>query len=355
MPRTSEGQPRLALRVSVPGVAGGDGGGRAPATIAVTMGDPAGVGPEIALRALASSSGGARPALRLVGSRRVFDACADRLGLEAPGRMEEVDEVGARWEPGRPTEAGARAAFRAIEEAARLCLTGEVDAMVTAPVSKSGIVRAGHDFRGHTEFLAALTGADGFVMTFVSGTRRIGLATTHLPISGVPGALSVGLIVNKLAVLGRGLREWFGIERPRIAVAALNPHAGEEGLLGGEDEVIVRPAIESARRAGLDAEGPFPADAIYVGLGEPAGRGPGAGYDAVLAMYHDQGTIPAKLMGSGSGVNVTLGLPIVRTSVDHGTAFDIAGRGTADAGSLIAAIDLARRIVAVRGARAASG
>lgn len=350
MPRTSEGQPRLALRTSAADLAGG--GGPAGTTIAVTMGDPAGVGPEIALVALASLGEGTGAGLRLVGSRRVIDTCAARLGLDAPRRMLETEDEGAGWEPGRPTEAGARASLRAIEAAARLCLAGEADAMVTAPVSKSGIARAGYDFPGHTEFLAALTGADSYVMTFVSGARRIGLATTHLAISDVPGALSVGLIVEKLTVLGRGLREWFGIERPRIAVAALNPHAGEGGLLGGEDEAIVRPAIESARRAGLDAEGPFPADTIYVGLGEPDGSGPGAGYDAVLAMYHDQGTIPAKLMGFGSGVNVTLGLPIVRTSVDHGTAFDIAGRGTADPGSLIAAIDIARAIAARRAAGA---
>jgi 4-hydroxythreonine-4-phosphate dehydrogenase len=316
------------------------------------MGDPAGVGPEIVLKALASRGRAARTELAVVGSRRVLDACADRLGLEPPARLMEIEDEGAAWKPGHPSEARARAAVRAIEEAARLCLAGEADAMVTAPVSKSWIARAGYDFSGHTEFLAALTGATGYVMTFVSGARRVALATTHLPISEVPGALSVDLIAEKLTVLATGLTEWFGVERPRIAVAALNPHAGEEGRLGGEDEAIVRPAIEAARGAGVDASGPFPADTICVGLGEPDGSGPGAGYDAVLAMYHDQGTIPAKLAGFGSGVNVTLGLPIVRTSVDHGTAFDIAGRGVADPGSLVAAVELAERIVEVRSARA---
>jgi 4-hydroxythreonine-4-phosphate dehydrogenase len=314
------------------------------------MGDPAGVGPEIVLRALASREQGARPEVAVIGSRRVLEACADRFGLDAPGRVVEVEGGGVTWEPGRPSEAGARLAVRAIEEGARLCLGGDAGAMVTAPVSKAGIVRAGYDFPGHTEFLANLTGARSYVMTFVSGTRRVGLATTHIPISEVAGALSEDLIVEKLGVLAGGLREWFGIERPRIAVAALNPHAGEGGLIGGEDDAIVRPAIETARRAGLDASGPFPADTIYVGLGGPEGAGPGGGYDAALAMYHDQGTIPAKLLGFGSGVNVTLGLPIVRTSVDHGTAFDIAARGAADPGSLLAAIDLARGIAEVRGA-----
>jgi 4-hydroxythreonine-4-phosphate dehydrogenase len=176
----------------------------------------------------------------------------------------------------------------------------------------------------------------------------VGLATTHLPISEVPGALSEDLIVEKLTVFERGLSEWFGVERPRIAVAALNPHGGEAGEIGDEDATVVGPAVEAARGAGIDAHGPFPADTVFVGLGGPEGTGPGSGYDGVLAMYHDQGTIPAKLWGFGSGVNVTLGLPIVRTSVDHGTAFDIAGRGEADPGSLLAAVDLAGRIASLR-------
>jgi len=365
MSRTSEGQPRLALCASrfdcADGGGAGTGGERArggherPArsAIVVTMGDPSGVGPEITLRALASRGEAGRPDVTVIGSPRVLDACADRLGLDAPRSIVGVEDEGVAWEPGRPSEAGALAAVRAIEEAARRCLAGEADAMVTAPVSKSGIAGAGYEFPGHTEFLANLTGARAYVMTFVCGTRRVGLATTHLPISEVPRALSEDLIVEKLTVLARGLSEWFGVEEPRIAVAALNPHAGEEGRIGDEDDATVRPAIEAARRAGLDARGPFPADTIYVGLGEPEGSGPGAGYDAVLAMYHDQGTIPAKLWGFGSGVNVTLGLPIVRTSVDHGTAYDIAGRGIADPGSLLAAIDLAEQVVEVRGAAGA--
>jgi 4-hydroxythreonine-4-phosphate dehydrogenase len=360
MPRTSEGQPRLALRASRSGVAesapwtgeGGSGGGaahRGLQPIVVTMGDPSGVGPEILLKALAARARAGRSEFSVVGSRPVLGACARALGLEPPRSIVAVGSEGLAWEPGRPSAAGARAALQAITEAARLCTDGEALAMVTAPVSKSGIAAQGHAFPGHTEFLADLTGASGYVMTFVSGVRRVGLVTTHLPISEVPGALSEEVIVGKLTVLARGLTQWFGIERPRIAVAALNPHAGEGGLIGGEDDAIVRPAVEAARRAGHDASGPFPADTIYCGLGEPEGAGPGAAYDAVLAMYHDQGTIPIKLWGLASGVNVTLGLPIVRTSVDHGTAYDIAGRGTADPGSLLAAIELAEEIVERRG------
>lgn len=317
--------------------------------IVVTMGDPSGVGPEIVLKALARPDRAGRPELTVVGASSVFERWAARLGLQAPGSIVEVGGEGVECEPGRPTEEGARAAVRAIEEAARLCLVGEASSMVTAPVSKSSIARAGIDFPGHTEFLAKLTGADGFVMTFVSGARRVGLATTHLPISAVPRVLSEDLIVQKLTILSTGLSEWFGVDDPRIAVAALNPHAGEGGEIGDEDAAIVRPAIEAARLAGLDVEGPFPADTVYCGLGEPEGAGPGAGYDAVLAMYHDQGTIPVKLWGLAAGVNVTLGLPIVRTSVDHGTAYDIAGRGVADPGSLLSAIDLAAEIAARRG------
>ncbi len=320
----------------------------------MTMGDPAGVGPEIVLKALASRDRGGGRELTVVGSRSVLGAWAERLGLDAPRSIVDVGDEGVALEPGRPTEAGARAAVRAIEEAARLCVAGRADAMVTAPVSKSSIAQAGYEFPGHTEFLAGLTGAPGYVMTFVSGAKRVGLATTHLPISEVPRALTEGLIVEKLTILAAGLSEWFGIGHPRIAVAALNPHAGEGGQIGDEDAAIVRPAIEAACRAGLDARGPFPADTIYCGLGEPEGAGPGAGYDAVLAMYHDQGTIPIKLWGLAAGVNVTLGLPIIRTSVDHGTAYDIAGRGVADPGSLLSAIDLAGEIVARRGAQGGS-
>jgi 4-hydroxythreonine-4-phosphate dehydrogenase len=362
MPRTSEGQPRLALRALRFGIAGGGAAGmsggargrggarRGLHPIVVTMGDPAGVGPEIVLKALAAGARAGRPELSVIGSRAVLEGCARALGLEPPRSLVAVGDEGLAWEPGRPTEAGAITAVRAITEAAQLCMAGEARAMVTAPVSKSMIAAAGFAFPGHTEFLADLTGAGAYVMTFVSGSRRVGLATTHLPISEVPGALSEDLIVQKLTALARGLSVWLGVERPTIAVAALNPHAGEGGRIGAEDDAIIRPAVEAARRAGLDARGPFPADSIYCGLGEPDGAGPGSGYDAVLAMYHDQGTIPIKLWGLASGVNVTLGLPIVRTSVDHGTAYDIAGRGIADPGSLIAAIDLAEEIAERRGA-----
>ncbi len=312
--------------------------------VLVTMGDPAGVGPEVALKALCDAELRACADAKLVGDAAAFEWWAGRLALPVPV---EVVPVGARAgdiEPGRPGSDGALAALAAVEVAARLCMAGEADAMVTAPVSKSAISRAGRGFSGHTEFLADLTGAGGHVMTFVDGSRRVALATTHLALADVPSAITSDLVVGKLKVLDRGLREWFGIDSPAIGVAALNPHAGESGAFGDEEERVIRPAVALARAAGVDAEGPFPADSVFVGLGEPDAGGPGSRFDAVLAMYHDQGTIPAKLMGFGRAVNVTLGLPIVRTSVDHGTAFGLAGSGRADEGSMAAAIRLAAAV-----------
>jgi 4-hydroxythreonine-4-phosphate dehydrogenase len=308
------------------------------------MGDPAGIGPEVVLKVLANPEIADRFALSVVGCRSVVDTWARRLSLAAPDDIVDIGIDGIEVTPGRSTPAGARAALSAVERAARLCLAGEADAMVTAPVSKAAIAAAGHEFPGHTEFLANLTGAETVVMTFVHGRRRVALATTHLALSEVARTLTRELLVGKLRVLAKELRMCFGIVEPRIAVAALNPHASEEGRFGREEAEIIFPAIDDARKAGVHASGPYPGDTIFVGLGEPAGRGPGSGFDAVLAMYHDQGTIPIKLWGPGGGVNLTLGLPIVRTSVNHGTAFDIAGKGVADAGSMAAAVVLAGEI-----------
>jgi len=308
------------------------------------MGDPAGIGPEVVLKALANPELRERLTLSVIGCRSVLETWARRLSLAPAVDAIDLEMDGVEATPGRPTPAGARAALAAVERAATMCLAGDADAMVTAPVSKAAIAAAGVDFPGHTEFLAKLTGAETVVMTFVHGRRRVALATTHLALSDVSRTLTRGLLTAKLHVLARELRRCFGIADPRIAVAALNPHAGEEGRFGREEAQVIFPAIDDARKAGVRASGPYPGDTIFVGLGEPAGSGPGSGFDAVLAMYHDQGTIPIKLWGPGGGVNLTLGLPIVRTSVNHGTAFDIAGKGVADAGSMVAAIRLASEI-----------
>jgi len=231
--------------------------------------------------------------------------------------------------------------LRLIERAVAGCRRGEFAAMVTAPVQKSIIIEAGLPFTGHTEYLAALCGAPLPVMLLVAGRLRVALATTHLALRAVPDAITRAGLLGVLSVLDRGLRSQFGIAHPRVGVCGLNPHAGESGHLGSEEQQIIEPALHSARELGLDVRGPYPADTLFL----PRNLEP---YDAVLAMYHDQGLPVLKHAGFGNAVNVTLGLPIVRTSVDHGTALDLAGTARAEAGSLLAAIELA----AVLGARA---
>lgn len=305
------------------------------------MGDPAGIGPEVALKAAASERIGGRFEIRLVGPRDALDEWSARLSIPAAAGIEETAVDAGPVSPGHPSPRGAAASLEAVRAAARACREGRADAMVTAPVSKETIAATGEPFVGHTEFLAELLESPEFVMTFIWDRKRVGLVTTHVPLASVAALITADLVLEKLRVLARGLGDDLGIEGPRIAVMGLNPHAGEGGRFGDEEGRVIAPAIEEARAAGVDARGPFPADAILVGLGDAGGAGPGSGFDAALAMYHDQATIPAKLAGFGQGVNVTLGLPVVRTSPDHGTAFDRAGEGTADPGSMIAAILLA--------------
>ncbi len=319
--------------------------GRPRPRILITMGDPAGIGPEVVLKACAIRKLSERFNIRVVGRRCRLDQWSALLGM--PFEVELIDpmEDGAEataFSPGVPTSEGAREALACIKAAAEMCLSGAADAIVTAPVSKVAITKCGIDFPGHTEYLARLMRTSEYVMTFVVAGKRVALVTTHLSIADIPAAITRSLVLEKIKVLDRGLREWFGIENPRIAVTALNPHAGESGMFGSEEAVAITPAIADAVATGIQADGPFPADSIYCGLG--GGDGPGSGFDAVLAMYHDQGTIAAKLWGFSEGVNVTLGLPIVRTSADHGTAFGLAGRGEADPGSIIAAVTLAGEI-----------
>ena len=357
MRRTPRGQPRLALSVSHAGGGGATPGGGGPSAreggdadsghtadrprLVLTMGDPAGVGPEIALRILADTSTTRDYDLMIAADPAALEQWVRRLSVPLPADILDVGVSAGTVDPGRPTDGGARAALASIETAARLCMSGEADAMVTGPVSKAAIAATGVSFPGHTEFLAGLTGAEGFVMTFVQGERRVALATTHLPLAEVPAAITTELVAGKLEILANGLRSWLGVRSPRIAVTGLNPHAGEDGRFGDEEERAIAPAIAGAREAGIDASGPYSADSIFVGHGDRDSGGPGSLYDAILAMYHDQGTVAAKLWGFGRCVNLTLGLPVVRTSVDHGTAFGIAGRGEADPGSMIAAVRLA--------------
>ncbi|HYG56369.1 MAG TPA: 4-hydroxythreonine-4-phosphate dehydrogenase PdxA [Burkholderiales bacterium] len=283
----------------------------------MTSGEPAGIGPEICAR-LAS-----RESIVVIGDRSVLPGVpnVEHVPLERPVR------------PGKLDPANSRYVLAMLDRAIAGCLSGEYAAMVTAPVQKSVINDAGIPFVGHTEYLAEKAGAE-VVMMLVGGGLRVALATTHLPLSEVPGAISRDGLVRTLRVIDADLKNRFRIRKPRILVAGLNPHSGESGHLGTEDADIIAPAIAEARAAGIDASGPVPADTLFV-----PDRVKHA--DAVLAMYHDQGLPVLKFASFGRGVNVTLGLPFVRTSVDHGTALDIAGTGRADPTSLAEAVKLA--------------
>lgn len=286
--------------------------------LALTLGDPRGIGPEIVRAALASAA--------------VRDA-ADLVIVGPTGAGVPVDESVGAWRPdGSVADAGALSG-RAIERAVALAVAGAVQGIVTGPIDKAALFAGGYDYPGHTELLAALTGSR-VAMLLASNRLRVVLATTHLPLRCVPEALTADGIAAVAAITRTGLERWFGIEAPRIALCALNPHGGDGGRFGDEDETILAPA---ARTAGL--AGPFPADTVFV----RAMRGE---FDAVIAPYHDVGMTAIKVASFGHAVNVTLGLPFPRTSPDHGTALDIAGRGLADPSSLIAALLLCARIAA---------
>jgi 4-hydroxythreonine-4-phosphate dehydrogenase len=288
--------------------------------IAITVGDPAGIGPEIARKASED--------------RRVLDACVPVLYGPPSTSQFQLGQVSA--------EAG-RAAYDAICEAVRDAQAGVVDAIATAPVSKLAFAQAGLPWKGHTDLLAHLTGTSSVAMMFWSEPLKVVLATVHIPLTEVARALTRERLDGIIALAARELPR-VGVPNPRLALAGLNPHAGEEGLLGAEEQQVFRPAVEDARARGVNIEGPFPADTLFV----RASRG---AFDAVIACYHDQGLIPVKLLAFGRAVNVTLGLPIVRTSVDHGTAFDIAGSGTADPSSMVEAVLLAAGLAAQRGSK----
>jgi 4-hydroxythreonine-4-phosphate dehydrogenase len=294
------------------------------------MGEPAGIGPEVALAAFARLDGrvGARP-LKLVGDPDVLAG--------APPDAVIATRARARRTPGKADRANADAVTEAIAAAAAACLSGNAGAMVTAPIHKAVLASAGFGFPGHTEFLAHLTGTRRFVMMLASEALRVVPLTVHMPLAGVPAAITRQAVFDAGEITLTALRRDFGILNPRLAVAGLNPHAGENGVLGGEDNDVIAPAVAALRARGFNVRGPLPADTLFHAEAR-------AGYDAALCMYHDQALIPIKTLSFWDGVNVTLGLPIVRTSPDHGTAFDIAGTGAADPRSMITAIRLAARM-----------
>jgi 4-hydroxythreonine-4-phosphate dehydrogenase len=285
--------------------------------IAITVGDPAGIGPEISIKAATDP--------------RVLAVCEPRLyGPHTPDALKA-------FRPGELSAAAGRAAYDAIVKAYEDARIGNVNAIATAPINKEAFALANLPWKGHTDLLGMLSGSSRPVMMFYSEPLRVVLATVHVPLRDVPNLLSADLLDYTIGLTARELPR-FGYPKPRIALAGLNPHAGEHGVIGEEDEAALRPAVERARERGIDITGPWPGDTIFV----RASRGE---FDAVIAGYHDQGLIPIKLLAFGRAVNVTLGLPIVRTSVDHGTAFDIAGKGIADHNSLVEAVLLAARLV----------
>jgi 4-hydroxythreonine-4-phosphate dehydrogenase len=281
--------------------------------VALTVGDPSGIGPEIAARAAADP--------------RVLDVCEPVMYRPPADRA---------FVPGVLSAEAGQAAHDVVLRAVLDAQHGVVDALATAPVNKEAFRLAGLHWSGHTDLLAHLTGAKHVAMMFYSDVLRVVLATIHIPLADVPRALTQGTLEATIDLTARELPR-FGVDRPRIGVAGLNPHAGEHGLFGLEEQQALAPAVAACRSRGVDVSGPFPGDTIFV----RAVRGE---FDVVVACYHDQGLIPVKLLAFGEAVNVTLGLPFIRTSVDHGTAFDIAGRGVADPGSMIAAVLLAARL-----------
>lgn len=300
------------------------------------MGDPSGIGPEVAVRAVEQLAASGEPVeWTLFGCRAVFAAAGLSRSLVSRVRQAEVPVAptsGTTWQQGSAAAGSAEVA--ALEAALELAVAGRVDAVCTAPLNKAAMAAAGHDWPGQTEILIQRSGAERGEMLFVGGGLRVALATRHLPLARVPQVLRAADLVATLLLLDRSLEFDFGLERRRIAVAGLNPHAGEEGLFGVEEREILAPALATVRELGLEVSGPLPADTLFV-------RQQKGEFDASLAMYHDQGLIPVKLLAFGAGVNATIGLPFVRTSPDHGTAYDIAGKGVADASSMFEAIRLA--------------
>jgi 4-hydroxythreonine-4-phosphate dehydrogenase len=321
--------------------------------IAITMGDPAGIGPEIIIKALNHPRILQTCCPLVIGDRKILEKTAQRMGKAYPlksipgiDQIEEYYESGYLVEasdlpadqviPGQPDTRWGPPALEYIRLAAEWALNRKVAAMVTCPISKEIIRHVVPSFTGHTEFLARQARTRSFGMMLAGERLKVSLATVHLSLKKALRVLNSARILLTIELSHRTLTRWFGVKEPRIAVAGLNPHAGEQGAFGSEEETIVLPAVQAAQRKGIQATGPYPPDTLFYWAAQ--GR-----YDAVVALYHDQGLIPLKLLHFDKAVNITMGLPFIRTSVDHGTAFDIAGRGIANPDSLIAAVGMAVR------------
>ena len=315
------------------------------------MGDPAGIGPEVVLKAVAEEEIRRACIPVIIGDAQLLAHTARTLDLQSGYDIVRADEpfpehsepviyhlgnITGFIEPGIESGAAGKAAGGYIEAAVELCAAGSIDAVATAPINKRALFLGGYSFPGHTEFFAHLTGAEDYAMAFVAGNLRIVLLSTHVPLSEAIRLVERDLIVRRINLTNRELQRW-GIEKPRVAVAALNPHGAEGGLFGVEEASEIMPAIDACRRDDINVLGPFSADTVFL----RASRGE---FDGVIACYHDQAMIPVKCLSFGEAVNVTLGLPFIRTSVDHGTAFDIAGKGLAEHSSMMAAIKLAAEL-----------
>ena len=316
------------------------------------MGDPAGIGPEVVLKAVAEEEIQRLCTPIIIGDAQLLAHTARTLDLQSgydivrsgepiPELLSEpiifhLDNINGVIEPGVESGAAGKAAGGYIEAAVELCAAGSVDAIATAPINKRSLFLGGYSFPGHTEFLAHLTGSEEYAMAFVAANLRIVLISTHVPLAEAIRLVERDRIVRTINLTNRELKRW-GIERPRLAMAALNPHGAEGGLFGMEETSEIAPAIEVCRDSDINVAGPYSADTVFL----RASRGE---FDAVIACYHDQAMIPVKCLSFGEAVNVTLGLPFIRTSVDHGTAFDIAGKGVAEHSSMSAAIKLAAEL-----------
>ncbi|HKI47609.1 MAG TPA: 4-hydroxythreonine-4-phosphate dehydrogenase PdxA [Balneolales bacterium] len=324
-----------------------------PMRLAISMGDYNGIGPEIILKTLSNDALTNSTTPIIFGSEKVFRFYLDQCDLDirlqkitSPEEAERgvvniidvIDESQIVINPGGIDVRAGKAAVAAIKEATLACLNDLADAIVTAPISKEAVNKAGFPHPGHTEYLAELCKTSDFVMLLVHDGLRVGLVTIHIPLHSVKEQISEESITERIAIIHRGLINDFGLERPRIAILGLNPHAGDGGVIGREELDVIIPAINSLQKNGFRVDGPFPADGFF-------GSRQYELFDAVLAMYHDQGLIPFKTIAFHAGVNVTLGLPIVRTSPDHGTAFALAGKNQAEPQSFREAVELAAKIV----------
>ena len=308
--------------------------------LGVTMGDPSGVGPEVVCKALAALPANERDRVAVIGRRAVLERAARLTGTGLPGvEVVEVETPGfASVRDGTASKGGGHAACGYVGRAVEMALAGEIEAIVTAPLNKAALHLAGHRFDGHTELLQHLTAAPSSIMLLASERLSTIHVSTHVSLADAVARCRTERVLETIEAADRHFRR-LGTERPRVAVAGLNPHGGEGGLFGREEEERIQPAIDAARARGIEASGPWPGDSVFL----RATRGE---FDVVVAQYHDQGHIPTKLVAFESAVNVTLGLPIQRTSVDHGTAFDIAWQGRADHRNMLAAIAYANRLVA---------